>query len=312
MPVRVLFSAHRKRAGDWLPALRSGLAGAGIDAELTTSSEDPATVDYVVYSPDGPLRDFSGFANLKAVLSIWAGVDTIAGNPTIAAPLTRMVDPSIVDAMREWVTGQVLRHHLGFDHHIRTQDGVWRDDLCPPLARSRSITLLGLGELGTACAETLAALKFNVTGWSRTPKDIPGIRCVAGEEGLSQALASAEILILLLPLTRETENLLDRRRLESIRPGATLINSGRGALIEDGALIDALDSGRIAHATLDVFRQEPLPPEHPFWAHSRVTVWPHISSETDVATAAPAIIENIRRSLAGEPLLHLVDRKRGY
>lgn len=312
MEIRVFFSSHLRRVGEWLPALKAACAKTGVEINLTTQPDNPESIDYIIYSPDGPLRDFSPFVNLKAVLSLWAGVETIVGNKTIQAPLTRMVDSSMVEAMQAWVTGQVLRHHLGFDYHIRAQDGVWRSDLLPPLARHRRIGMIGLGELGSACARMLAALGFKVTGWSRSPKQIVGIECVTGETGLQKALCSTDIIVLLLPLTGETENLLSRGRLKRIKRGGIIINCGRGGLVDEDALLEAVDSGHIAHATLDVFRQEPLPPDHPFWSHSRVSVWPHISSETYPETAAAIIAENIRRGESGEPLLYLVDRGRGY
>jgi len=172
--------------------------------------------------------------------------------------------------------------------------------------------VLGLGELGRACARSLARIGFNVTGWSRSAHDVDGIRCLSGPETLASALNEAEICVLLLPLTPETENLMDAARLAALPRGAIVLNPGRGPLVDDDALLAALDAGQIGHATLDVFRQEPLPPEHPFWAHDRVTVTPHIASETRPSSSARVIAENIRRGEAGEPFLHLVDRGLGY
>jgi glyoxylate/hydroxypyruvate reductase A len=153
----------------------------------------------------------------------------------------------------------------------------------------------------------LRALNFPVTGWSRTPK--PG--SLQGPDGLRQALASAQIVVLLLPKTPETENLLDADSLALLPPGAVILNPGRGALIDDLALLAALDRN-LGHATLDVFREEPLPPDHPFWSHPKVTVTPHIAADTRASSAARVVAENIRRGEAGLPFLHLVDRARGY
>jgi glyoxylate/hydroxypyruvate reductase A len=172
--------------------------------------------------------------------------------------------------------------------------------------------MLGLGELGTACARALAALNFPVTGWSRRARDIPGLRCLSGEDGLRQALEGAQIVVTLLPKTPGTENLLDAWHLAWLPRGAVIVNPGRGALIDDAALLAALDAGHIGHATLDVFRVEPLPPDHPYWHHPRVTVTPHIAAETRPDSASRVIAENIRRGEAGEPLLHRVDRAAGY
>jgi glyoxylate/hydroxypyruvate reductase len=161
-------------------------------------------------------------------------------------------------------------------------------------------------------AATLVGLGFDLQGWSRGAKELPGIVAHTGEAGLEAVLANAEILVALLPATPETENLLDAGRLALLPPGARLINAGRGSLIDDAALLAALDEGRLDHATLDVFREEPLPPRHPFWAHPRVTVTPHVASETRPETAAEAIARNIARGERGLPFLNVVDRAAGY
>ena len=163
-----------------------------------------------------------------------------------------------------------------------------------------------------AKAKTLGALGFNVTGWSRSPKVVAGVSCLHGSEGLTQALSRAEIAVLLLPNTPATQNTLNAETLGQMPRGSFIINPGRGPLIDDDALLSALDSGQIAHATLDVFRVEPLPAEHPYWAHRQVTVTPHIAAETRAVTASQAIAENIRRGEVGDPFLNLVDRALGY
>ncbi len=172
--------------------------------------------------------------------------------------------------------------------------------------------LLGLGALGTACARALAALNFQVVGWSRSAKAVEGIACRSGEDGLETALRAADIVVTLLPKTPETENLLDARRLAWMKPEAVILNPGRGALIDDAALLAALDAAALGHATLDVFRVEPLPADHRFWSHPRVTVTPHIAADTRAAGAARVLVENIRRGEAGEAFLNRVDRTRGY
>lgn len=312
MTLRILFSAPAADWPEYGPHLTAALRDAGIEAKVSPDRADPARVDYIVYAPNDALRDFTPFTRCKAVLSLWAGVERIAPNPTLTQPLCRMVDPGMTESMVEYVVGHVLRHHLGMDAHILGQDGVWRHDTKPPLARQRPVAMLGLGELGRACAETLRDLRFPVMGWSRTARTIPGIACHSGEDGLSAVLRRAEIAVLLMPLTDATRDLLNADRLARMPQGAVLINPGRGPLIDDGALLAALDAGRIGHATLDVFRTEPLPPDHPFWAHPRVTVTPHIAADTKAVTATRVIAENIRRGETGEPFLHLVDRARGY
>jgi glyoxylate/hydroxypyruvate reductase A len=307
---RLLFSAPPADWPVWRPHLARACAERGLSVEIVDAA-DPAGVDYVAYSPQGGLADFTPFTRLKAVLSLWAGVETIVGNPTIMVPLCRMVDPGLREGMVEWVTAHVLRHHLGTDAHVLGQDGVWRNDVVAPLARERRVGVLGLGELGLACALALKSLGFDVAGWSRRPREAP-FPVFSGEARLADLLARSEILVLLLPATPATDSLIDASRLAQLPPGAVLVNPGRGALIDDEALLAALDAGRLAHATLDAFRQEPLPPSHPFWAHPRVTVTPHVASATRPETAAGVVAENIRRGEAGLPFLHEVDRVQGY
>jgi glyoxylate/hydroxypyruvate reductase A len=307
----ILFSARPDRWAEYEAPLNRALSDAGIGPFRVVTEAKPEEVDYIVYAPNGGLCDFSIFPRLKAVLSLWAGVEKIVGNPTLRVPLTRMVDTGLREGMREWVTGHVLRHHLGMDAQIKGAPGVWAPQV-PPLARDRTVAILGLGTLGTACAETLLALGFRVTGWSRSQKSMPGVTCFHGAEGLRDCLSGAEIVVLLLPDTPATENTINAETLALLPRGAFVINPGRGPLIDDAALLAALDSGQVAHATLDVFRVEPLPADHPFWTHPGVTVTPHIASETRPGTACEVVAENIRRQEAGEPLLYLVDRAAGY
>jgi glyoxylate/hydroxypyruvate reductase A len=174
------------------------------------------------------------------------------------------------------------------------------------------IAVLGLGALGQACAQSLHHLGFHVVGWSRAPKMIDGIQCYHGDDGLKSVLEQAQIVVTLLPKTTETENILNTRSLGWLPQGAVILNPGRGALIDDDALLAALATGQVAHATLDVFRVEPLPVDHPFWTHPQVTVTPHIAADTRPATSAKVLAENIRRGESGEAFLHLVDRHQGY
>jgi Phosphoglycerate dehydrogenase and related dehydrogenases len=312
--IRVLFADKPPNWPRYEGPLSDAIAATGLEAEIVQPGEaDPSTVDYIVYSPQGPVQDFTAYTKAKAVLNLWAGVERVVGNTTLTQPLCRMVDQGLERGMVEYVTGHVLRYHLGIDAALAQQDGVWRHDGgVPPLARNRSVVMLGLGALGKACAEALAGLGFAVTGWSRTPKEIAGITCLSGAEGLREALSRAEILVSILPDTPETTNLLNSRTLTLLPKGARIINPGRGTLIDDEALLTALGVGHVGHATLDVFRTEPLPPEHPYWAHPNVTVTPHIAAESRAETASEVIAENIRRGEAGEPFLYLVDRSRGY
>ncbi|WP_347310838.1 2-hydroxyacid dehydrogenase [Defluviimonas sp. SAOS-178_SWC] len=312
MTVSVYFAAGRRLWPEYEAHLPEALREAGIDAEIRLNAPNPAAVDYIVFAPSGDITDFTPFVNCKAVLNLWAGVERIVGNKTLTQPLARMVDPGLTEGMVEYVVGHVLRHHLGMDAHILGQDGIWRNHILPPIARERPVAVLGLGELGRAAATALAALNFPVMGWSRSEKKVAGVDCHSGEAGLAHVLSRAEIIVLLLPLTPDTTSLINAERLALMPEGAFIVNPGRGALIDDAALLAALDAGRIGHATLDVFRTEPLPPDHPYWAHPRVTVTPHIAADTRAVTAARVIAENILRGEAGEPFLYLVDRARGY
>ena len=306
--MRVLFAAPAASWDRWAPALRAACP----EMELARDG-DPASFDALIYAPGypGPGKDmdFGPFTRARLVQSLWAGVERIVGNPTLRQPLCRMVDPGLAQGMAEWCLGWTLRFHLGMDHY--RQDGVWRNTLVPPLAAARKVTILGMGELGRAVASALCGVGFAVTGWSASGRAVPGVR-VLGAAGLAEALGRAEVLISLLPDTPQTRGLLDARRLAMLPRGAVLLNPGRGTVLDDDALLAEMNSNRLGHAVLDVFRTEPLPPAHPFWRHQRVTVTPHIAAETRSATAAPVIAENLRRAMDGRPLLHLVDRARGY
>ena len=312
MTVKIHYSAHTRHWANWIPALTAAFAEIELDAQLTTDAGNPESFDYMVHSPDGPISDFGPFANLKAVLSTWAGVENIVRNGTLTVPLVRMVDPGMIEGMVEWVTAHVLRHHINLDELVLNNDGKWLKHLSPPLARNRTVAMLGLGILGTACAKSLISLNFNVIGWSRSKKKIGGMECVAGKDGLHGAISRADFSVLLLPLTSETENIFDEDCFSSMKDGAVLLNVGRGGLVDDQALLRALDSGKLRNATLDVFRQEPLPPRHPFHLHPGVTVSPHIASETRPETASRVIAKNIARDIQGLPLMNLVNKRSGY
>jgi glyoxylate/hydroxypyruvate reductase len=307
----ILFAAPK----DWpeyQASLPQALAGAGIAARIIHEvPTDAGAVDYIIYAPSSPLQDFTAFTGCKAVLSLWAGVERIVSNATLTQPLCRMVEDGLTTGMVEWVVGHVMRHHLGMDAHIVNPTRAWRP-VAPPLARERQVAMLGMGALGSACAQALRGLNFNVTGWSRTGGQSGAIEVLSGKGGLRDALGRADFIITLLPKTAETENLLNSDTLAWAKRGAVILNPGRGALIDDEALLNALETGQIAHATLDVFRSEPLPKDHPFWAHPKVTVTPHIAADTRAEGAARALAENIKRCESGAPLLHRVDRARGY
>ncbi len=289
------------------------------DFELSTNyHEYDQDVHFIVYSPvikDGKKinRDFSKFKNLKGVLSIYAGVDDIVYNKTLNCPLIKMVDKDgLTNSMVEWCLAHTLRLHLGIDRHILGQDGIWRHKIKSTTAKDRAVGVLGLGELGKPVALFLNQIGFNVYGWSRTQKTIKGIKCLNGSAGLKEILKRSEILILLLPLTDDTRFILNEYSLSLLQRNSQLINAGRGELIDDSALIKKLKSGYFLNATLDVFQQEPLPKEHPYWLLPNVTVTPHIAADTPVESSSKVLAKNIKDLIDDLIPVGAVDHKKGY
>jgi glyoxylate/hydroxypyruvate reductase len=273
---------------------------------------DPESIEVaLVWKP--PPGALQGLPNLKAILSLGAGVDGFLKDDTLPdVPLCRMVDPSMTTSMSEYVLLAVLRHHRRFDRFERARaERRWAFELPKP-APARTVGILGLGVLGGDAARTLAARGFRVLGWSRTPKSIEGVICLSGEDGLSTVAAESEILVCLLPATPDTKGILNADLLGRLPEGACLVNAARGHHLVEEDLLAALDSGRLEAATLDVFHQEPLPPDHPFWNDPRILITPHVASYSLPSTGADQVAENIRRALDGRPLLHVVDRSRGY
>ena len=310
MTIKILFSANNENWKRYKAPLQDALDNKSLDYELGRTIT-PCEVDYIIYAPSSSLQDFSPYTKLKAVLNLWAGVEGVTNNKTLNVPLARMVDSGLTDGMVEWVTGHTLRHHLGIDKHIHGQDGIWRTYV-PPLAKDRIVTILGLGTLGTACGIALKRLGFNVRGWSRREKRVDGIICFYGDDQVDSSLMDADIVVLLLPDTPLTQNILNQHTLNLLKRGAFVLNPGRGPLIDDDALLAALETGQIEHATLDVFRIEPLPQNHQYWSNNKVTVIPHKASETRPKTASQVIAMNIERAENGQELLYLVDRENGY
>jgi len=276
---------------------------------------DPESVEFALaWKP--PVGALATFPNLKVVFSLGAGVDHLLGDPDFPqhAVVSRVVDPYLTAGMREYVLLHVLRAHKNqpaLDQQQR--DNVW-DDRAHELrqADEQTIGILGLGELGRNCGEALTALGFDVAGWSRTAKEIPGITCFDDRGGLDAILRRSHILICLLPLTPETEGILNAELFSKLPKGAHLINAARGGHLVEDDLIPALDSGRLAHATLDVFRTEPLPGDHSFWDHPRITVTPHNASITDPRSVARQIVQGIACSARGDDVPNTVDVARGY
>ncbi|MEM7189804.1 MAG: glyoxylate/hydroxypyruvate reductase A [Pseudomonadota bacterium] len=296
----------------WREGLLAGMAGRGLS--IAGPEVPKSDIDYLVYNIDSGLMDFADYTGLRAIFNTWAGLEQVLGRVTWPdhVPFCRMVEPGLTEGMVEYFLAHVLRYHMEVDtFQANSAAGIW-DKLEPPLARDRTVGILGLGALGQATAEALVPLRFKVCGWSRSPKDIAGVTCFHGADGLAETLKRSEILVVILPQTAATIHILNAETLALMPKGARIINAGRGPLIDDDALLDALASGQIGHATLDVFSTEPLPSDRAFWGHPSVTVTPHIAAVTRAGSASQAILQQIDRHMAGEPLLHIVDSARGY
>ena len=274
---------------------------------------DLAQIDFaLVWKPARGL--LASLPNLKAILSLGAGVDHIFADPDLPAgvPISRVVNDNMALRMREWVLLQVLSHHRRQREYNQLQRArVWRD-LDQPHAGERRVGVMGLGELGGDAARHLAAIGFDVRGWSRSPRDVPGVRTFHGRDGLTAFLAETDILVSVLPLTPQTTNMINADFLSRLPRGASVINAGRGQQVVEADLIAALDSGHVSEATLDVFRTEPLPVTDPLWIHPRVTVTPHVAALTDPRALVRQVVDDIRRVERGESVTNQVDPERGY
>ncbi|WP_138466031.1 glyoxylate/hydroxypyruvate reductase A [Poseidonocella sp. HB161398] len=300
------------RAAPWLEAFAR--AGPGIRvvprAELSAAEAQAARVA-IVADPDP--ADLDGLPALDWVQSLWAGVEGLM--PALAPRglhVVRMVDPALADSMAEAVLGHVLYLHRRLPEYLAQQRaGLWQQLPHVP-AGQRRVAMLGLGALGRAAAGLLAAQGFAVTGWSRRPHALPGIDCRHGEAALAEVLSGADIAVLLLPATPATRHLLDAERLAQCRPGIRIVNVARGALIDEAALLGALDRGQVGHAVLDVVSQEPLPATSPLWRHPSVTLLPHVAALTDPDSAGQIVLENLARYFDHGQRPGGVDRAAGY
>jgi len=312
--VALLFSSKGDDADEWRDVLRRQLPD--LDFRVWTPDGkgigDPADIDYaLVWKPKkGALK---AFPNLKAIFSLGAGVDHLTDRDLPAGvPVVRLVDRGLTQGMSEYVVYWVLHHHRRFDAYAEMIANLGWQRLPQKDARQRRVGVMGLGVLGLDALVKLNPFEFNLAGWSRTAKDIPGVESFAGQRGLDAFLARTEILVCLLPLTPETKGIINARTLRQLPNGAAVINAARGGHVVDDDLIEALDSGHIASATLDVFHTEPLADDHPFRTHPKVHLTPHIASITMPETAALSVADNIRRMQKGEAPEPVVDPETGY
>ena len=309
--MRILLHRRDGVTEPWLRAFASEMPQA--EVIVWEEGQRIAPCDYaVLWSPPPALLD--DLMHVKAIFVTGAGVDGIMKFADVLppVPIVRLGDAGMAVQMAEYIAYAVLRYFRRFDEYEnQARSGQWAQ---LPLREKKafSVGLMGMGVLGTAVLEALAPFGFPLRGWSRTEKTIDGVACFHGADGLDAFLRGTRVLVCMLPLTTETNNLLDRSRLSVLPEGAYLINVGRGAHVAEPDLLTLIRSGHIAGATLDVFRNEPLPAPHPFWEEPRITITPHVAAATLPFESVVQIAEKIRAMLAGEPVADLVDRSRGY
>ena len=307
----LLFRASSDSAVLWLAELRKFIP----DLEMRVFPEigDRRDIDAaLVWKPQPGL--LAALPNLKLIVSLGAGVDHLLADATTPrhVPVARLVDPYMTEAMSEYVLTQVLRiHRQDFAYRAQQSARVWRE--LPQInASERRVGVLGLGELGSDVARKLSVLGFRVGGWSRRERRLPGIETFHGTSGLITLARRSNIVVCLLPLTRETADVMDAKLFAAIPRGGAIINAARGRHLVEADLLAALESGQLSAAVLDVFAEEPLPAEHPFWNHPKIIVTPHAAAATHAPTAAAGVAENLKRLADGRPLINLVDIHSGY
>jgi glyoxylate/hydroxypyruvate reductase A len=279
---------------------------------------DRASVRYALTwrHPPGALKDLP---NLRVILSLGAGVDHLFADPALPdKPIVRVVDPDLTNRMSEWVVMHALVHLRQLRRYESQQrERVWEDDDQQPKASDIQIGLLGLGVMGQDAAAKLKALGFEVAGWSASLKSLPGVACFSGEEGLKLLLAQTDMLVVLLPLTPATRGIINASLLSQLNRngplgGPILINAGRGGLQVEADILAALNSGALKGASLDVFEREPLPRDSRLWSHPAVYISPHNAAISSPQAIAALVAPQIEADERGEPLAHLVHRRRGY
>jgi glyoxylate/hydroxypyruvate reductase len=307
----LLFRSSVDSEARWKPQLARLMPE--LEVRIWPEIGDPAEIDYaLVWRPEPGL--LASLPHLKLILSLGAGVDHIFCDPHLphGVPIVRLVDPYMTGAMSEYVVLQVLRvHRQDLVYRAQQERRIWIE-LDQKNSVDRTVGILGSGELGQDAARKLMGLGFDTALWGRREKAVDGLRSYAGSAELPALLARSEILVCLLPLTPATEGILDANTFAMLPWGAALINAARGGHLIEEDLLAALASGQLSAAVLDVFRDEPLPADHPFWHHPRIVMTPHVAAATNPPTAAPIILDNIRRFEQGLPLLNQVDPARGY
>lgn len=296
-------------------AVRTLLKAAMPEADVAVWPEavDPCRVRYaVVWSP--PADFFAPFTHLEAVFTLGAGVDKLLTRSDLPShtPIVRLLDAGMAPQMVEYVLYGVLRYQRQFDLYQQHQHQRQWQPQAPRLAADVRVGVLGLGQMGGAVAAALAGLGYRVSGWSRSTRQIQGVRCLDGDAGLLELVRSSDVLVNILPSTPQTRLLLNHQLLGQLPQGAALINAGRGDQLDISALLDLLESGHLRYAQLDVFSTEPLPADSPLWARSDVVITPHVAAATLMAPAVSQIVHNLDALKQGLIPEGLVDRQRGY
>jgi glyoxylate/hydroxypyruvate reductase len=307
----ILFSYAGGDADFWRAQMEEHVPGQ--EFRVFPDTGDPGDIEFALVwlHPEGDLKNYP---NLKAILSLGAGVEHVLRDPDLpeGVPIVRLVDDILAQDMALHVVHWVIHYHRNYHVYAGDQGNKHWQRLRFPDTAERRVGILGMGELGTEAARCVSDLGFAVAGWSRTPKTIEGVESFHGPDGLMPFLQRTDILASLLPLTGATENLLDKEKFAAMPEGAYVINLSRGAILVDEDLLEALDSGHIAGAALDVFRTEPLPPDDPYWSHPKVAVTPHAAGPTNDRSAARKMAQNINRVLAGEAPHPVLDMKQRY
>jgi glyoxylate/hydroxypyruvate reductase A len=295
----------------WKAVLEAGLGA--VDFRTLDKLGNVADIE-VALAWKAPAGLMATFPNLKMIVSLGMGVDHLLADDKLPqdVAITRIMDDGLVGQMSEYAIYWALRHHRDIDKYAALQKARQWKPLDFVDSINRRIGIMGLGVIGQDVARKFAQLGFPTAGWSRTQKSLPGIETFHEAYGFKRFLARTDILIDVLPLTRETRGLLNADAFAALPQGAYFINMARGGHVVDEALLVALNSGHLSGATLDVFNSEPLPPDHDYWSHPKVHVTPHIAGATNPRTASPGVIDNIKRLRAGHPLLHTVDPRSGY